>query len=177
MPVHDRRRIAHLAAGVTELCSWWGVRIRTVLDVGAGPGYWRDWFQTNRPTVRYRSIDVSEYACRRFGHEQHDIARWAPPTPCDLVICQGVLQYLADADAARAIGNLATATRSVLFLEVPTRADQRNVVDPVRTDLDIYWRDGDWYRRRLRRHFVEVGAGLHYARAGTVPFYELERSV
>src|SRR5262249_45051465 len=69
-PVHDRRRVGRLAEGVLGMCGWWGVPVRSVLDVGAGPGYWRDWLATNRPRVRYRSVDFSAYAAARYGHEQ-----------------------------------------------------------------------------------------------------------
>ena len=173
-PVHDRRRIAHLATGVTELCAWWGIVIRNVLDVGAGTGLWRDWFAAERPHVSYRSIDVSEYACRRYGHERADISRWRPDAPADLVICQGVLQYLDDDDCSRAITNLAAACRTVLFLEVPTAADLDEVIDADATDLDIHWRSGTWYRRRLGRHFRLIGGGLLVARRAGLHFYELE---
>jgi trans-aconitate methyltransferase len=174
-PVHDARHIARLASGVTGLCGWWGVPLRRVLDVGAGTGLWRDWFARERPSVRYQSIDVSAYACDRYGHEHADISTWRPARPADLVICQGVLQYLDDRPCAAAIGNLAAATRSVLYLEVPTTADRDEVIDPEATDLDINWRSGAWYRRRLREHFVELGCGLHAARSAGRHFYELER--
>ena len=175
-PVHDARRIGHLAAGVDGLCRWWGVPVRSVLEVGAGPAYWRRWFAAERPRVRVHTIDVSAHACRRYGHEQADIADWEPARPYDLVVAQGVLQYLDDRAAARAISNLAAATRSVLFLEVPTTADRDGVLDASVSDLDVHWRTGAWYRRRLRDHFVELGGGLHYARSGPILFYELERS-
>ena len=51
---------------------------RAVLDVGAGTGLWGDWFRANRPDVAVRSVDVSEHACRTYGHEQRDIATWSP---------------------------------------------------------------------------------------------------
>jgi trans-aconitate methyltransferase len=174
-PVHDRRRIADLATGVTGLCGWWGINVRRVLDVGAGTGLWRDWFAAERPHVTYRSIDVSEYACRRYGHEQADISRWRPRTPADLVVCQGVLQYLDDDACSLAIGNLAAACRAVLFLEVPTVGDLDEVIDRDATDMNIHWRTGSWYRRRLGRHFRAMGGGLFVARDAGVNFYELER--
>jgi hypothetical protein len=62
-PVHDARRIAHLANGVLGFAAWWRVPVRSVLDVGAGKGYWRDWLAEHRPSVRYHGIDVSEHAC------------------------------------------------------------------------------------------------------------------
>lgn len=174
-PVHTRNRIAHLANGVSGMFGWWGLHLQTVLDVGAGPGYWRDWFAEYRPRVMYRSVDVSEYACVEYGHEQRDISTWTPGAPTDLVVCQGVLQYLDNAGASAAIANLAAGTRHVLYLEVPTLYDRDHVVDQDFTDLDCHWRSGDWYRRRLQPHFVQVGAGLWARRDGAVPFYELER--
>jgi trans-aconitate methyltransferase len=173
-PVHTRRQIAHLAAGVTGLLGWWRIPVRSVLDVGAGPGYWRDWFGQHRPTVRYRGIDISTHACERYGHEQRDIATWAPRAASDLVVCQGVLQYLDDTEATAAIGNLAAAARHVLYLEVPTRHDREHVIDAEATDLACHWRTGDWYRRRLVPHFTAIGAGLWARRDGGALFYELE---
>jgi SAM-dependent methyltransferase len=146
----------------------------SVLDVGAGTGLWRGWFAAERPRVAYRSVDVSDYACRRYGHEQADISRWRPDTPSDLVVCQGVLQYLDDEACSRAVGNLAAACSALLYLEVPTAGDLRDVIDTDATDLDIYWRTGSWYRRRLGRHFRAIGGGLYAARAAGLHFYELE---
>lgn len=175
-PVHTAAQIAHLATGVVGMCEWWGVHLSSVLDVGAGPGYWRDWFARDRPRVRYRGIDVSAHACARYGHERHDISSWHPARPSDLVICQGVLQYLDDAAATAAIEHLAASTRHVMYLEVPTRHDRAHVIDGAATDLDCHWRTGAWYRRHLDPHFVAVGAGLWARRGGAVVCYELERS-
>ena len=66
-PVHDRRHIARLGEGVISLASWWRIPIRSVLDVGAGKGYWRSWLETAHPTVKYHGIDASEYACKRMA--------------------------------------------------------------------------------------------------------------
>ena len=147
-----------------------------VLDVGAGLGYWRDWYATTHPKVKRLSVDISEHACEKYSHECHDIASWFPTRQFDLVVCHSVLQYLNDKQAIAAIGNLAKATRGVLYLEVPTSADLRNAVDKKTTDLNIYTRTGDWYRKRLNRHFVQAGAGLWVARGNGTTLYELERS-
>jgi SAM-dependent methyltransferase len=173
---HGRREIAHLVDGVLGLCRWWGVPVRTVLDVGAGPGFWRDCLSDRRPAVTYVGIDVSDYACRTFGHHHADIATYRPRRQFDLTICQGVLQYLDDDTATAAVDNLARLTRSLLYLEVPTMNDFRYVVDAERTDLAVHRRSGAWYRERLAPHFVELGCGLHYSRRGPVPFYELEHA-
>ncbi len=173
-PVHGRRAIGRLAEGVLGLCAWWGIPVRSVLDVGAGPGYWREWLAVNRPAVRYRGVDASPYACRRFGHELGDIAEWRPPRPYDLVVCQDVLQYLDDDRASRAISNLAAATRAVLYLQAPTAGDRRAVIDPLHSDLSAVFRPACWYRDHLARHFCEIGAGLFHPRRSAIRFYELE---
>jgi hypothetical protein len=59
---------------------------------------------------------------------------------------------------------------------VPTSADLRNAVDKKTTDLNIHARTGDWYRKRLNRHFMQAGAGLWIARGSGTTLYELERS-
>ena len=153
---------------------WWGLPLRNALDIGAGPGFWRDWFASNEPKVRYRSTDASGYACSRFSHEQLDIASWTPNRHYDLVVCQGVLHYLDDRAAERAIDNLGVACRGALYLEAPTLADRRDVIDTSTTDLRVHWRSGAWYRKRLNPYFQAVGAGLYIARSTGTLFYELE---
>ena len=158
------------------MCQWWEVTVRSMLDVGAGLGYWRDWYATNHPKVKRLSVDISEHACEKYDHECHDIATWFPSRQFDLVVCHSVLQYLNDKQAAAAIGNLAKATRSVLYLEVPTSADLRNAVDKKTTDLNIYSRTGEWYRKRLSKYFIQAGAGIWVLRSSGTTLYELERS-
>lgn len=172
--VHSASQVGRLAAGVTGLADWLGVEVGSVLDVGAGPAYFRAWFRRHRPAVRYLSTDASPWACRRFGHSLRDISRWRPRHPFDLVLCQGVLQYLNDDEAARAIENLAAACRGLLYLEAITCHDLDEVVDPDRTDTEVHARTGAWYRAALGPHFVQVGAGLWAARSAGIPLYELE---
>jgi trans-aconitate methyltransferase len=175
-PVHGRRQIAHLAEGVVSLASWWRIPIRSVLDVGAGKGYWREALAENHPTVKYHGIDASEYACKRFGHEQADIAVWRPRRKYDLAVCQSVLQYLDDTNATKAIDTLATACRGLLVFDAPTVLDREGVIDPASTDLNVHWRTGNWYRKRLTVGFTEVGAGIWVSHACPVLFFELERA-
>jgi hypothetical protein len=172
--VHSASQVGRLAAGVAGMAAWLGVEVGSVLEVGAGPGHWRAWFRRHRPSVRYLSTDVSPWACRRWGHARRDISAWRPRSPFDLVVCQGVLQYLEDAAAARAIGNLAAACCGLLYLEAVTRHDLDEVVDAERTDTDIHAREGEWYRDRLAPHFAQVGAGIWAARSAGIPLYELE---
>lgn len=174
--VHDARRIAQLATGVLALAAWWRIPIRSVLDVGAGKGYWRDWLETSHPRVHYHGIDVSEHACRRYGHEHADVASWVPRRRYDLIVCQSVIQYLDDDDARRAIDTMAGVCRGLLLIEVPTVADRAVAIDPSGTDLDVHWRTGSWYRRRLAGGFSEIGCGLWLSRSCPAVFFELERA-
>lgn len=174
--VYGEREIARLARGVTGMIGWFGGDLRSVLDVGAGTGLWRDWFAAHKKDVRYVSTDVSAYACERYGHQQRDIARWRGRERFNLVVCQGVLQYLTDDDAAHAIENIAAMCRGFLYFEVITARDLIEVCDTSRTDVAVHARPGDWYRARLREHFTTLGCGLHYRKGGPLVFYELERA-
>jgi predicted TPR repeat methyltransferase len=172
--VYGEREIARLARGVTGMIAWLGGDLRAVLDVGAGTGLWRDWFAAHKSRVRYLSTDVSTYACERYGHEQRDIARWRGRERFDLVVCQGVLQYLPTADAEAAIDNMAAMCRGFLYLEVITARDLREACDTERTDVAVHARPGSWYRARLGEHFTTLGCGLYYRKGGPLVFYELE---
>lgn len=172
---HDGSRIGHLAAGVHNMAAWWGVDIRSVFDVGAGMGMWRDWYAENHPQVKVRSVDVSEHACRTWGHENLDIAEWSPDAEYDLVVCHSVLQYLDNDDVVRAIDNLGSATRHLMYLELPTKWDFENIVDPQGTDLQVHFRSAVWYRKHLSRHFTQIGAGLWTPLNGLL-MYQLEAS-
>ncbi|MEI6225846.1 MAG: class I SAM-dependent methyltransferase [Deltaproteobacteria bacterium] len=172
--VHSASQVGRLASGVAGLADWLGVDLRAVLEVGAGPGFWRAWFRRHRPAVRYVSTDASPFACKRYGHLLRDVSAWRPRGRFDLVVCQGVLQYLDDARAGRAIANLAAASRGLLYLEAVTRHDLDEVLDAERSDTEIHARTGDWYRAALDPHFVQVGAGLWAVRSAGIPLYELE---
>lgn len=172
--VHGPREIAQLASGVAGLAGWLGIELRAVLDVGAGTGLWGRWFRRHRPRARYRSIDVSEHACRAWGHERRDISRWQTNRRFDLVIFHSVLQYLDDAAAERAIDHVGAMCRGLLYLEAITR-DDAPVLDLARTDGGgVHLRPARWYRARLARSFVQLGAGLWVSRRARVPLYALE---
>jgi hypothetical protein len=173
--VYGAEQIDHLARGVTGFVCWFGGEIDRVLDVGAGTGLWGDWFRANLPAVEYRSIDVSEYACQKFGHELRDISVWRGRRKVDLVICQGVLPYLDDAACERAIANMAAMCRGFLYVEAITARDLREVCDRSKTDVRVLARPARFYQRALRRHFEPLGCGLHHVAGGDKLFYDLER--
>lgn len=172
--VHSAEEVAKLCTAVVSFIEWWQHPLRSVLDVGAGVGLWRDWFARRRPAVAYRSTEYSAHACREYGHEQRDITKWRARQRFDLVVCQGVLPYIDDAGAERAIGNLAAMTGGFLYLEAITKRDLREVCDEAKTDVKVHERTGSWYRTRLHEHYVEVGCGLWCKRDAGVLFYELE---
>jgi predicted TPR repeat methyltransferase len=173
--VYGKAQVAHLARAVSELIAWFGGDVRSVLDVGAGTGLWRDWFRRHRPRVRYVSTDVSAYACERYGHEQRDVARWRSKERFDLVVCQGVLPYLSDADCRRALANIAAMARGFIYVEAITQRDLTELCDREKTDVTVRARPAAFYRRALAKHFDPLGCGLHYVKNGPLGFYELER--
>lgn len=173
--VQGPKEVAHLASGIVAMVEWLGTDIRSVLDVGAGPGLWRDWFAAQRPKARYLSTDVSPYACETYGHQRRDIVTWRARTRFDLVVCQGVLPYLSRTDAARAVANLGAMTRGFLYLEAVTAEDLRTVCDGTKTDGDMRGHPASFYRKHLDRWFVPLAFGLFMAKSNPVVLYELER--
>jgi hypothetical protein len=173
--VYSSAQIDHLARGVTGFVRWFGGDVGTVLDIGAGTGMWGRWFRKHVPTARYTSVDVSLYACAKYGHEHRDITRWCAKRRFDLVICQGVLPYLSDTDCRKAVTNMAAMCRGFLYLEAVTARDLRDVCDRSRTDVSVLARPASFYRRELGRSFEPLGCGLHHVLGGERLFYELER--
>ena len=164
--IQGAAEVAHLGAALVALIAWYGGRVRSVLEVGAGVGLLRDWFALARPDVRYVSTEYSDYAAKTYGHLRRDIATWRGRQKFDLVVCQGVLPYLADRDAASALENLAAMSREYLYLEAITRRDYETVCDRAKTDPGMRLRPASFYRRRLAKHFQTLGGGLFYKRDG-----------
>ena len=54
------------------------------------------------------------------------------------------------------------------------QAGLAEAADLSRTDTAFHPRPGAWYRRRLARHFDQVGAGLWAARRAGIVLWELE---
>ena len=63
-----------------------------------------------------------------------------------------------------------------LYLEALTELDWRENCDRARTDGNVHLRTGTWYRKRLRKHFLDCGGGLFCSRAAGVSLFELEGS-
>jgi SAM-dependent methyltransferase len=151
-----------------------GVRVRRVLDAGCGLGYWKQVIAQHYPPARYTGIEASEYLCRELGWTQASIADYKGRGRFDLVICQGVLQYLDDRQAAAALDNLGRLCRGALYLEVLTREDWQEHVDRRCTDGRVFLRNGTWYRKRLASNFRACGGGLFLHRDAPVVLYSLE---
>ncbi len=167
---------AHLARFVFEFATYNGIDVKSVLDVGAGVGHWQRWIEKHHKDASYTGTEVSEAMCKEHGFLNRDIARWRDRKKHDLIICQGVLQYLPDPDVAPAVANLAAMSRGLLYIEVTTRLDLRERCDTELTDADIFIRNGSYYRGILQKHFVNVGAGLWWTKELPPPFFELEMS-
>lgn len=165
---------AHLATFVFAFARYNNIEIKNVLDIGAGIGLWKDWIAKNEKGIQYTGTEVSQAMCKKHGYSHRDIARWRDRKKYDLIICQGVLQYLPDPDVAPAIANIAAMSRGLVYVEVTTRGDLRDRCDTDRTDADIHVRNGSYYRGILNKHLLSVGCGLWFSKEREPPFFELE---
>jgi SAM-dependent methyltransferase len=172
--IDTRERIAQRAARfVLSYIDHMDARIRNAVDVGCGLGLWKEALRKTAPHVRYTGVERSAYLCDQFGWERGDVCTYGADRAYDLVICQGVLQYLSDKDCARAIHNLARICRRFLYLEVLTAGDAREICAAEGTDFDVHARAADWYAQRLRSHFVNLGGGLYAKPALRQHYFEL----
>jgi hypothetical protein len=173
--VSGEREAAHLADFLVGYLAHLHVPVRRVLELGPGVGHLRDALRARLPRARYTGVELSEYLCERHGYTHGSVESYRARTPFDLVLCQGVLQYLPDAAASRALANLARLTRGALYLEALTLEDWRHNVDRTRTDGAVHLRPVRWYRTRLGRHFTSAGGGLFLRRDAGAVLFELER--
>lgn len=171
-PAEIRRRARLIAACVEYL----GLDVRRILDAGCGIGVLRKPLVAALPRARYTGLEVSPYLCRRYRWIEGSVDRFRSAEPFDLVICYDVLPYLDAPRAARALANLGRLCRALLYFGALTSEDWRAVCDRSRTDTGMHLRPASWYRSRLRRHFVELGAGFWLRRGCGVPLWSLERA-
>lgn len=172
--IYDRQRHRHLIEGVMGMLSWLGWPVQSVLDVGAGVGWWKDWLAKHRRDVRYVGTELDAAICKRYGHTQADITTWQSEETFDLVICHGVLPYVDDRKLPKAVDHLAAMTHGFLYLEAITAKDIARNVDTALTDTHVFRRKGSVYRSLFKKHFRQVGAGLWAKRDADIVFYELE---
>ena len=174
--VTGEKEISQLVRAVVSLAGFWGLPLGNALDLGAGVGHWKRALARELPRLSYRGVDLSPVACARYGHVQASIASYRVKEHFDLVICQGVLQYLDDKDAAAALRNIGAMAGGLLYLEALTKHDVDEVADLTRTDADVHLRTGAWYRKRLAKDFITLGCGLYAARRAGAMFFELEQA-
>ena len=166
-----RSRAAVIASALKQ-CQ---IPVRRILDAGCGIGLLRSPFREFLPRARYTGLEASDYLCGRFGWTSGSVADFTPRQPFDLVICYDVLQYLPDAEAARAIANFSRLSRAALYVSALTTEDWRNNCDRSRTDRHVHLRNGGWYRRRLQKSFRYVGFGIWVRKNVTAILWEMER--
>ena len=172
--VTSRREMSARAKLIGAFAGHVGLPVRRMLDAGCGTGLLRAPLKRALPKAEYVGLESSEYLCRRYGWVSGRLEEYRPARPFDLVICYDVLQYLEARAAARALGNFARLCRGVLYFSALTQGDWRSNCDRTRTDRAVHLRSGEWYRRRLRRHFREVGAGFWLRRGAPLVIWELE---
>lgn len=163
-----------LAEYVFAVARYNHIDLESVLDVGAGVGLWKDWIEKHRPEVDYLGTEVSQPMCKKHGFQHRDIARWRDRKKYDLIICQGVLQYLPDPDVAPAVANIAAMSKGLVYFEAMTRGDVRDRIDQELSDTDVFIRNASYYRGLFAKHFIAVGVGLHWPKDLALPFWELD---
>lgn len=141
--------------------------VRTVLDVGCGEGNWSTVLRTLRPRAKYVGVDGSEYAIQRFGRKRNlrlgtlgTIGSIGLKGPFDLILCLGVLNYVADDELRRGLRQLRQLSGGVAYLEIFTRADDAS--GDFRQQA-AKW--PSWYRAVFRRSgFVPLGLHCYLPR-------------
>lgn len=151
-----------------------GLPVKRMLDAGCGVGLMRKALVQSLPRAQYTGLETSDYLCQKFGWEQSSIEDYRVTTPFDLIVCYDVFQYLTDPQAQRGLANLGRLCRGLLFFSALTLEDWRKNCDKTRTDSNVHMRAGEWYRTRLRRSFLEIGAGFWLRRGVPLPMWELE---
>lgn len=174
--VATRSDFVLLGRFVCSYLKYVGQPVESVLDLGCGLGHWREIARRHFPRASYTGVEISPYLCREYGWERGSVVDYGSDRRFDLVICQGVLQYLDAGQAKTAIRNLGRLCRGALYLEVLTREDWTQACDQERTDGDVYLRDAAWYRRELGREFAGIGGGVLLSPDSPAVVYALERS-
>ena len=148
--------------------------VERVLDLGCGTGTWQGLVQSYFGGATYTGVEVSPYLCRRYGWIEGSADTYEADEPFDLVICQGVLQYLNARRARRAIKRMAKLSCGALYLQVLTSEDWRDNVDQTRTDGQVYLRSAQWYRDAREPMFTDCGGGLFLSRESPSVLFALE---
>lgn len=173
--VINRREVALRVELIGAFMRHAGLRVRTILDAGCGLGLFREPLIREFPGAHYTGLEASSYVCAKHGWVCGSVATFQPKRPYDLVVCYDVLQYLDDRDAAAAMSNLGALCRGALHFGALTREDWEQHCDRRYTDRNVTLRPAAWYRRRLRRAFLNAGSGMFVRRDVPALLWELER--
>jgi len=173
--VADRKSCELLAGFVFAYLDYLQIPVERVLDLGCGTGLWRRQVRQRYPGALYVGVEKSAYACRKYSWKRGSVVDYRAEQDFDLVICQGVLQYMDDDEAEAALDNLPRLATSALYLEILTAEDWKRNCNQEKTDGHVHLRSGSWYRKRLRPSFRNCGGGLFLAKGSPVVLYELER--
>jgi len=153
--------------------------VRRVLDVGCGEGNWSTVLRSLCPRATYVGVDGSEYAVRRFGKRRNlrlgtlgNIGSIGLEGPFDLILCLGVLNYIAPDELRRGLRQLHGLAGGVAYLEIFTRSDEATG-DFRRSSA----RWPAWYRGVIRRAgFVPLGLHCYLPREMASQAAALERA-
>lgn len=150
------------------------LKVRRILDLGAGAGYFLRALDAVFPGARTTGVEISDYACSRYGWQQASVTEYRASRPYDVVVCHDVIQYLNRADAALAIERLAELCSGLLYFMALTREDWAENCDQSRTDNAVHMRPARWYRNHLAPHFQRLGSGVWVARRAGIPLFALD---
>lgn len=158
-PQDMRRQLGFIVAAAEYLLER---PVRSVLDVGCGEGNWAAVLRALRPRARYLGVDGSAYAVQRYGARRNlrlgtlgTLDSLELGGPFDLILCLGVLNYVADDELERGLLSLRRLCAGIAYFEIFTRADdasgdfRRAAAHPPA-----------WYRRVIRRSGF-TALGLH----------------
>ena len=173
--VASQESVLTLADFVCSYLKHIGQPVTQVIDMGCGMGFWRKGIERHFPEASYTGVERSDYLCERMGWTRGSVLDFKTRRKAELVICQGVLQYLNDAQCRKAITNLAKLSRGALYLEALTTTDWEEVCDQDVTDGNVYLRPGSWYRGELAKYFTNCGGGLLLTDSSEGSLYELEK--
>ncbi|MEJ2720834.1 MAG: class I SAM-dependent methyltransferase [bacterium] len=165
-----------LACFVAAYLAYLRIPLRTVLDIGCGLGLWRSAFLTAGIDVTYTGVEVSPYVCDEYGWTRGSVVDFTSRRRYDLVVCQGVLPYLADAQVRPAVANLARLCRGALYMEAVTKEDwEGGACERKRFDRNMRLRRAAFYRKVVGEHFTSCGGGVFVRNDSRTVLYELER--
>ena len=181
-PTHRVKSAAELARQVRfvlHTAEWvLGRPVRTVLDVGCGEGNWQPVLKKLRPAIEYDGVDPSAYAVERFGArrglQQGSIEALDGLTlrdQYDLVVCCGMLNYLAAPQFRRGAAQVARRVGGVAYLEIFAKGDA--------FEGDTDWpplKSAEWYRKALSDSaLLSVGMQCYVTEARQAMVARMER--